>query len=237
MAIAVAEIMNPELFSVHGEESAGDTIAYLLGLGITAAPVLDDAGRAIGFVAMRDLVDARAGTPISELMTTPADVVPMRATIREAAALMARRSRHHVVCVDVDGRAVGFVSLLDVVRGLIGAPVGHPDTSSHCDPSTGLHWTDPVRLGLGTVELAPRGPGVLLLIDGTPGRPDRVLWSKAVSDVRAQLDELVHRIGAVTPEVRDAALAGHLWFRTASTTRDGWVTPAGPYPVGRREHE
>jgi CBS domain-containing protein len=217
MAVDVAEIMNQELFSVRPDEAAGDVIAYLLALGITAAPVLDTAEHPLGFVSLRDLVDAPAGSPVSALMSSPADVVSVRATIRDAAALMARRSRHHLVCVDVDGRAVGFVSLLDVVRGLIGEPVTHPETFPHYEACSGLSWTDPIRLAFGTIGLAPAGAGVFVLIDGTPGRKDRVIWSEANGDVRGRLHELSTRPGAAPPHVRDAALAGHLWFRAAAS--------------------
>jgi len=217
MAVDVAEIMNHELFSVRAEETAGDVIVYLLALGITAAPILEATGRPIGFVALRDLVAAPPGAPVQSIMSSPADVVSARASIRDAAALMARRSRHHLVCVDVDGRAVGFVSLLDVVRGLIGEPVCHPESFPHYDSTSGLSWTDPIRLAFGTIGLAPAGPGLLVLIDGTPGRKDRVIWSESSGDVRGRLHELATGPGAAPPHVRDAALAGHLWFRAAAS--------------------
>jgi CBS domain-containing protein len=216
MAFEVAEIMNKELFSVRAEEASGDVIGYLLALGVSAAPVLDGSSRPIGFVALRDLVEAGPGSPVFAVMSSPTDVIATHASIRAAADLMARRSRHHLVCVDVDGRAVGFVSLLDVVRGLIGAPVCHPESFPHYDPQSGLSWTDPIRLAFGTVSFAPVGPGLIVLVDGHPGRPDRVVWSEASDDVRARLQELVSRPGAAPSEVRDAAIAGHLWFRAAS---------------------
>lgn len=216
MANVIAEIMNPELFSVREDETAGDVVEYLLALAITAAPVLDPTHRPVGFVALRDLVDAPPGEPIGRLMSTPADVVPASATIREAAALMARRSRHHLVCVDVRGAPVGFVSLLDVVRGLIGAPASHPNSFPHYDAKSGLRWTDATRLALGTLDEAPPCDGLLELIDGTPGRPDRVLLCERAGNVRARLRELTTRPGAASPEIRDAALAGHLWFRAAT---------------------
>ncbi len=233
MAIVVAEVMNADLFSVCAEEAAGDVVAYFLALGIGGAPVLDDEHRVLGFVSLRDLVDAPGGMPVSALMSTPADVVPSCASIREAAALMARRARHHLVVVDVDGRAVGFLSLLDVVRGLIGAPASHPSAFSHRDPCSGLEWTDPIPLGLGTIDLAPSCAGVLLLIDGSPDRHDRVVWSEATQDVRARLVDLAHRPDAAPTEVREAALRGHLWFRAATTPAEPSSLPAGPYARAR----
>jgi hypothetical protein len=128
---------------------------------------------------------------------------------------MARRSRHHLACVDVAGRVVGFVSLLDVVRGLIGAPPSHPEAFPHYEPSTGLQWTDPIHLCLGSIDAAPSGPGVLVFIEGAPDRPDRVVHSERTDDVRARLRDLSTRAGAAPAPLCDAALAGHLWFRAA----------------------
>lgn len=219
MAVTVSEIMNREVFSLRAVEAAADVAHYLVEHGITAAPVLDDDDRPIGFVALRDLVPASPGTRVGDVMSTPVDVIVASATIQDAAAVMARRSRHHLVCVDVVGRAVGFVSLLDVVRGLIGAPPSHPESFPHYESSTGLRWTDPIHFGFGTIELAPSGPGRFELVEGAPSCPNRVLLSETVEDVRGRLRELSVRKGAGSAQLRDAALGGHLWFRAASFRR------------------
>src|SRR5688572_32880455 len=98
MAVQVSEIMNHELLSVGAGDTASDVLALLLAYGVTAAPVLDEKRRPVGFVAVRDLAGAPEGCHVLSRMNAPADVVPMHATIREAAALMTARSRHHLVC-------------------------------------------------------------------------------------------------------------------------------------------
>ncbi len=232
MALQVREIMNTELFGVRAAECAADVLVYLRALGITSAPVLDDDGRPLGFVALSDLVDAPAGASVTTFMSSPVDVVREDTTIRAAAALMARRARHHLVCVDVEGRALGFISLLDVVRGLIGAPPTHPETFPHYDRTTGLQWTDPAPVGFATIESAPAGPGQLVFVSGLPDAPDRVVWSETSEDVRARLHELATRPGAAPQAIRDAALRGHLWYRVAR------IAPWGEddAPAGRFSH-
>ena len=54
MAVHVREIMNHELFGVRAEERVADVRHYLVELGVSAAPVLDDTNRPIGFVSLRD---------------------------------------------------------------------------------------------------------------------------------------------------------------------------------------
>lgn len=219
MAVQVSEIMNHELLSVGAGDKASDVLALLLSYGVTAAPVLDDGRRPVGFVAVRDLAGAPEGAHVLSRMNAPADVVPMHATIREAAALMTERSRHHLVCVDETGRAVGFVGTLDVLRGLLGSPVPHPESFAHQDPKTGLAWSDEALLTFDHAEQTPAGPGVLVLIEATPGRPNRVVWSEGTDDIRRRLRDVLSRPGEAPPHLLDAAISGRLWFRCAVTPR------------------
>ena len=228
MAAEVAEIMNHELFSAGPGDSARDVLALLLAYGVTAAPVLDEARRPVGFVALRDLVDAPEGTHVLSRMTAPADCVPVHATIREAATLMTTRSRHHLVCVDDSGRAVGFVGTLDVLRGLTGAPVPHPGSFAHHDPKSGLTWTDEAQLTFEQAALAPAGPGVFELIEAEPGRPNRVVWSEATYDLRHRLRDVLTRPADAPAHLADAAIHGRLWFRTASVPS---ALPPSPSPA------
>jgi len=219
MALEIAEIMNHELFSVAPSDRVGDVLDLLLGYGVTAAPVLDESRRPVGFVALRDLVTASRDAHILTRMVAPADTVPMHANIRAAALLMAESSRHHLACVDDDGRAVGFVGVLDVLRGLIGAPVPHPQAFSHFDPASGLTWTDDALLTFDHARDAPAEPGLFKLIDAEAGRTDRVVWTEVTPDLRRRLNELLSNPAEAPSHLVDAALCGRLWFRCALTSR------------------
>lgn len=219
MAVQVAEIMNHELFSVGPGDGASDVLALLLAYHVTAAPVLDEARRPVGFVAVRDLANAPAGAHVLSRMNAPADVVPMHATIREAAVLMTEKSRHHLVCVDESGRAVGFIGTLDVLRGLLGEPVPHPESFAHYDAKSGLVWTDEALLTFDHAEQAPEGPGVLVLIEAAAGRPNRVVWSEGTNEIRRRLRDVLRRPADGPPHLLDAAISGRLWFRCGVTRR------------------
>ncbi len=190
MAKTVDEVMNRELFSVRPEEDAEQAQAYILALGISAAPVLDEARRPLGVVSFRDLA-RRGAASVAERMTSPAVTVPTDAPLERAATLIVERGIHRVVVVDAEGRAVGVASSLDLIAGLLGLPAKHPDTFPHYDRARGVSWTDDTRLELESVDVAPDGPGVLVLLSGGKGRPERVVWSESVENVRTRLYELL----------------------------------------------
>lgn len=216
MAKTVAEIMNPELFTVSEQEPVGRVREYLLALGITAAPVVDAEGRPRGFVSLRDLSRAPKDQHVHVPMSAPADTIARTATIEAAGRQMSEHDRHHLVCTDEDGRAVGFVGSLDVVRGLLGQPIRHPGAFPHYDFSTGLSWSDERWLRLDELEDAPDGPGVFALVSGQAGRPDRVVWSEACENVRTRLTELVAGSRTLPPRVNTLLDAGTLRYRAAA---------------------
>ena len=190
MARTVGEIMNREVFGVRPGDAPAGVMNGLLGLGITGAPVLDAEGRAIGTVSLRDLASGRGGSA-SELMTAPAISVGEDALVAEAARRLADTGRHRLVVVDGSGRAVGVVSALDVVRGLLGLPAVHPAGFPHRDRETGLVWTDDAPLDLDHLESAPDGPGIVQIIHGGPEQTEAVVWIEACGNCYTRLTDML----------------------------------------------
>jgi CBS domain-containing protein len=221
MAKYVAEIMNHEVFCVVPDECASDVRGYFHALGIAAAPVVDDDGRPVGFVSLRDLAYAAGSTPVAECMTSGADNVPQKATIADAAAHMADRDRHHLAVVGDDGRTVGYVGSLDVVRGLIGKPVPHPAAFPNYDRELDTHWTDDLPLVEASAGKAPDGPGLLRLVLGRPGQPDRVVWSEITRNVRTRVLDLCSGPQSSLPHIVDDLERGRLRFRAAPLRKLG----------------
>ncbi len=214
MALRVREIMNPELFSVGPEEPAERALAGILALGITGVPVVDPQGKPVGLVSLRDLVGDGCGTTAGERMTRPPATVPAEARIGEAARRLARTRYHRLIVVDEGGRAVGMVSSLDLIRGLLGLPAPHPASFPHLDRETGLSWTDELPLEMNELPAAPEGPGVLVLIHGGAGVAERVVWAESAENVRSRLREM---LTAARPDLLAAWLEhGGLLFRAAS---------------------
>jgi hypothetical protein len=233
MAATVGEIMNRELFSVRPEESADRALRYVLALGITGVPVLDAGGRPLGVASFRDLLRAEREAPVERAMTSPAAVVRWWADIGEAARMIAQTGYHRLVVIDDAGKAIGIVSTLDVLRGLIGAPAPHPAAFPHYDRETGLTWTDDATLSLENAGLAPNGPGVLLLIHGRPGVPEAVVWGETSENVRTRIFDLVAAPQSSTPLLAHWLERGDLRFRAGTMTDRGQLKGALERLMGR----
>nr|WP_093656800.1 CBS domain-containing protein [Streptomyces radiopugnans] len=105
---------------------------------VSALPVLEGEGRVVGVVSEADLLpkeEFRDGDPsrmeqlrrpeelarvgavtAGELMTAPAVCVRARATLAEAARIMARRRVKRLPVIDADGLLVGVVSRGDLLK-------------------------------------------------------------------------------------------------------------------------
>jgi CBS domain-containing protein len=235
MAKLVREIMNHEVFCVVPEEAAGDVRGYFRALGIAAAPVVDDGGRPIGFVSARDIAGVADSTPIGQCMTRQADGIETNATILDAARAMADSGRHHLPVVDEDGRTVGYVGSLDVIRGMLGEPVPHPTTFPHYDRNLDVTWTDDLPLTEVNVAQAPDGPGLLRLVRCRAGEPDRIVWSEGTRNVRTRVLDLLAGPQPMLVHVADELERGELRFRAAATTNFGGIAHAmRPVAEGRR---
>lgn len=187
MSAIVGEIMNRELFLLRRHDTVAAARLGILGMGITAAPVIDDAGRAIGVVALRDLVLAADGERVDARMTSPAVVVRAGAAVRDAGWLLGETGLRHVIVVDDhDGRAVGMLSTLDVLRSLLGIAARHPAAFPHLD-SRGLTWTDDVPLVEERIDAAPDGPGIVTLVHDVVDRPAHIVWAEWTHNVRTRL--------------------------------------------------
>lgn len=216
MAKTVDEIMNKELFAVRPADLAEDVIGLISAMGITGAAVVDADGRPVGQVSLRDLLRAEGGRPVEDLMVSPAGTVLFTETIENAARHLAEKNRHRLVVVDGEGRAVGMVSALDVIRGILGMPAVHPPSFPHFDGATGLRWTDDTPVELTRVEIAPNGPGILVLVYGGAGMRERVVWAEACDNVRTRLYQILESPGAEQPLLAQALRLGQLRFRAAS---------------------
>lgn len=183
--------MNREVFSMPPTAPARDALHALTSLGLSGCPVLDDSGAPIGMVALSDLLGTHGQDTLGEHMSRPVVTVNENNTIEEAARLLGETGFHRLVVVDGDGHAVGMLSALDVVRGLIGMPAFRPAVFSHYDEALGLTWTNDTVLDLDRVEAAPDGPGVLVLIHGGAGKPERMVWVESARNVRKRLIDML----------------------------------------------
>lgn len=212
MAITVKEVMNAETFTVKASDPVDDTVATLLALRLSAAPVVDDAGRPVGMASWRDLVKYEGTNRIDSRMSRPPATVRDTDSIEAAGRLMATTGFHHAAVVDASGVVVGFVSILDVVRGLLGIPTSHPAGFPHYDEVTDVTWSDDRTLAADQVEAAPDGAGVIALIHGGRELHETVVWAEPTNDIRTRLVDLLSEPLA-TPQLAGWLERGELRFR------------------------
>lgn len=170
---------------------AREALHSLINMGLSGCPVLDDNGAPIGMVALSDLLAVGKQDMLGQHMSRPVVSVNANTTIEEAARLLGETGFHRLVVVDGDGHAVGMLSALDVVRGLVGMPAFHPAVFSHYDEALGLTWTNDTVLGFDRVEAAPDGPGILVLVHGGAGKPERTVWVESAQNVRKRLIDML----------------------------------------------
>lgn len=208
--------MSRELFSVAPGDDVAAAAESILGLGVTASPVLEGSGVAVGMVSLRDLIGGDRGGTVAERMSRPVVSVRNDATVEEAARRLGEANVHRLVVTDADGRAVGIVSAVDLVRALIGLPARHPAALPHLDRETGLSWTDDTIFDTDHVDEAPNAPGLFVLVHGGRDRAEVPVWVEAAPNVRTRLSELLS-----VPQENEALARllqtehAHLRFRAA----------------------
>jgi CBS domain-containing protein len=128
--VSVAEIMKRDITCARRDLDTNQLVALVVRNRIGCIPVVDESGRPVGMVTKLDLVErllAVRGEAVNRgLAPRTADDVMMplaltlgeRATIAQAATLMANEDIHHLPICDEAGRMIGIVSTMDIVRWL-----------------------------------------------------------------------------------------------------------------------
>lgn len=126
----VGDLMTRDPIVIGADASAEEAEALLKRNRVTGLPVvLGD--ELVGVISQTDLVVARSSAMIGSnwarlrvrhLMSAPAVTVHASATVHLAAREMVQRHIHRLVVIDDDGRPVGVVTPLDLLRSLVEAP-------------------------------------------------------------------------------------------------------------------
>jgi hypothetical protein len=218
----VNDVMNQNLFATRLGETADHALDYLMMLGIHAAPVVDDAYKPVGMISISDLVCDLQGFEVQSKMTSPAVVVDQFMPLSEAIECFADSGYHHLPVVDAGGKAVGFLSIIDVVRAQLGHDLDHPRTSPHSRAEPTIEWSEKAWLTKNGIDAAPDEGGMLVLVARAPDGPEMVVWAEAADNLRERLTALRDD---PPPRLFWYLEGGALNYRTA-------VTSAGA-PVGQ----
>jgi CBS domain-containing protein len=181
---------------------------------ISAAPVLDEQRRPLGVVTARALLDD-SGVAVDR-MSRPAPCVEGCTDIQEAARHLALEGAHHLVVVNSAGVAVGIVSVLDVLRAVLGIPARHPEPFPHWEAATGSSWTDEWPFDQEHAAHAPDSAGVLVLVRSLVGEVDAVVWVEPCTNVRERVRALTALGSSAEPLLARLLERHDLLFRAAS---------------------
>lgn len=142
LAQPVRAIMRDGVTVVQPATPASEVMALLLQRGYRALPVVDDANRLVGIITDGDLLrradlPARLGLQADltaeerasqaarlnalradQIMTTPVVSIDVEESARKAAELMVQHQIKRLPVVDAQGKLVGLVSRLDVLRSV-----------------------------------------------------------------------------------------------------------------------
>lgn len=117
--ITLAEIMSRDLAIIEPDRSLADAARMMVQRRVGALVV--DRGNGYGIISDRDMTRAAAAghgveTEISERHTQDIIQATPDWSLERAAETMARGGFRHLLVVDEDGRAVGMISIRDIVR-------------------------------------------------------------------------------------------------------------------------
>ena len=116
--------MSRRLIKVSRGGSVYEAVKLMVQNNISGV-VVEDGGKAVGVLTMRDVVGRVVaegrdvyGTSAGEVMSSPALTVNQLLTVEKAAAIMGERKVKRLVVVDELNRARGVVTAMDVVSNL-----------------------------------------------------------------------------------------------------------------------
>ena len=129
------DIMTKDVVCLSAEIDVATVARLLLERNISGAPVVDADGRPVGVVSKTDVLRACcdafsadrsadlagrefARLRVADIMTPMAFALPQGESVARAAAVMAFERVHRIPVVASDGKVVGLVSAIDVLRWL-----------------------------------------------------------------------------------------------------------------------
>lgn len=151
----VRDIFTRPAVSVRPESSVGFAISQLTSNGFAMLPVVDERGFVVGVVSESDAMRAASSdSPISEIMTAPAEVVGPATDVAALAERMAQQGLRSVPVVQL-GLLIGIVSRQDVLRGMAsGAQALASQIRALLDEYAGSRRQWSIRVENGIVEIS-----------------------------------------------------------------------------------
>jgi IMP dehydrogenase len=117
--LRVADYMTKNVITLKPDDTVSDAIKLIEKTGHDGFPVVDDKSVVIGYVSSRDLLRQDDGAKIKDVMTKQIFVAREFMDLRDAARVMFRTGHSKLPVVDEDGRLLGILTNMDVIRSQI----------------------------------------------------------------------------------------------------------------------
>jgi CBS domain-containing protein len=126
-AVRAAELMTANPMSLRAEATVPEAVAWLTEKGFSAAPVIDESGRAVGVVSRTDILvhererlhSAPADTTtVRDIMTPAVFSVSPHMPVELVVEQLLTLNVHQLYVVDEDQALIGVISAHDVLRHL-----------------------------------------------------------------------------------------------------------------------
>lgn len=122
--LRVRDVMSNGVITIQAGVSLAEAARCLTEHRISGAPVLSLAGKPIGIVSQSDLLDPRhqlVGAKVEDAMTRLLFAVRPTDSAMAAVRLMVSEDIRRAMVVGEDGRLVGVVTAMDILRALVKA--------------------------------------------------------------------------------------------------------------------
>jgi CBS domain-containing protein len=123
-AATAAELMTSDPVSLRAEATAMEARELFIAKAISAAPVIDEAGRPVGVLSQSDIMVHQAGprggepATVEDLMTPAVFAVSPETPASEVIESLLALRVHHLFVLDAEGVLIGVIGALDIVRHL-----------------------------------------------------------------------------------------------------------------------
>jgi len=183
-----AEVMNRTFFHASPSDSIGVLLHEMAERGLGSVPVLDSMHKPLGVAITAEIEGCYDLQEVIERLHRKAVCVDQHTPLDVAARALVRHPSSCLVLVDGGGAAVGTLSALELLAGVLGTE--EPSASDHAhgrDPD----WEHADILELGAAHRAPEAAGIILLSPGFDENHRRRVWAESTINMRERLDQML----------------------------------------------
>ncbi len=188
----ISDIMSREPVCVKAPGTRRDVLQILVKHNITGVPVINDDGELIGMVSRRDIFENPNEEQLALLMRRDVPTVHIDEDIEDAARIMLRYGRRHLVVVDEGKHVLGVVTPQDFLKVIEKRKIDEPIENYITKPCVPMYMETPLPVVFKAMSLTSLTAFPVVDEEGTLMGivTDRDLFEKAEVDKSMAMSEL-----------------------------------------------